>query len=96
MFLSFFGKKLNLNIGPIPFSKSNRENSNNIGSRSFDISIHVFMLLFLDSAVASVLSGLSAVLDGLVLIGGHNNSFLSCTLTFVSFYVQAYSGAPML
>lgn len=61
--------------------------------KSFDINIHVFALIFIDSFMSTSSAGISTVLDIFVLSDVTDSSFLICSLQFLTCYLPNNFGA---
>ena len=61
--------------------------------KSFDISLHVFALLFIDATLSTIFSGFLVVFDFLVVSNISNRGFVYCSASFILLYLPAHSGA---
>ena len=60
--------------------------------RSFDISVHVFALLFVDAFLSTFFSAISTFFDGLVLSNFLEEGNGYCFASFVAVYLPSYAG----
>ena len=63
--------------------------------RNFNISIHVFALLFIDTLFSTACALLSMILDNLVRAEVLQQSFTYCTMSFLALYLPAYYGSVL-
>ena len=63
--------------------------------RNFNISIHVFALLFIDTLFSTACALLSMILDILVRAEVLQQSFTYCTMSFLALYLPAYYGSVL-